>query len=140
MGLLIINLITINFVSAKSYVADDTTILSSNIHDFFNNYFSYDDQYLYFPYECNYDDRIRVCYYGINHENEYVALIYENGGYTYSQVIDVGIDNNFSVTGNNIFYKNVSTGYLIFFAISFIFGFVLIIKLLSHLLPRRLTL
>lgn len=116
---------------AKSYVADDSVIIEDNIHSFFNNYFSSTDIYEYFPYECNYSDYNRTCYYGINQDNEYVDISYTYGDrFNYDRVITTGIDENFSVTGNNVIKKGVSINYIILVVLVF-FG---VIKIVDKLL------
>lgn len=116
---------------AKSYVSDDSVIIEDNIHSFFNNYFSSTDTYQYFPYECNYSDYSRTCYYGINQDNEYVDISYIIGDrFNYDRVITTGIDENFSVTGNNVIKKGVSINYIILIVLVF-FG---VIKIVDKLL------
>lgn len=127
---LIITLVPITSY-AKSYVADDSVIIEDNIHSFFNNYFSSTDTYQYFPYECNYSDYNRTCYYGINQDNEYVDISYTYGDrFNYDRVITTGIDENFSVTGNNVIKKGVSINYIILIVLVF-FG---VIKIVDKLL------
>lgn len=101
--LLIITLVTVN-VSAVNYTAEDT-VINSNIHDYFNNYFNDNVSYQYFAYECG----DRTCYYGIDSNNNYVNITYNNtSGYSYNYVITSGVDDNFSVTGTSIFKHEVS--------------------------------
>lgn len=98
---------------AKSYVSDDTVVITSDMHNFFNNYFDYTDSYLYFPYECGYSDYNRTCYFGINQDNEYVDITYSGSGYNYDRLISTGVDNSFSVSGSNVIRKSVSVEYVL---------------------------
>lgn len=102
--LIITVLATVN-VNAVSYTAKDT-VINSNIHDYFNNYFNDNLSYQYFAYECG----ERTCYYGIDSENNYVNISYTStsSGYNYDYLITSGIDEDFSVTGTSIFKHEVS--------------------------------
>lgn len=115
-------------VRATSYTADDSVIISSQYHDFFNNYFDGKTGYLYFPYSCPTTDYNRTCYYGINKKNEYVKIMYVGSGYSYTQKIETGIDDSFSVTGVNIIHKNVNPVYTILSGLAF--GLLIYIVLL----------
>ena len=96
-------LVTVD-VSAVNYTAEDT-VINSNIHDYFNNYFNDNVSYKYFAYKCG----DRTCYYGIDNNNNYVNITYNNtSGYNYNYVITSGVDDNFSVTGTSIFKHEVS--------------------------------
>lgn len=129
--LIIMSVVTID-VHAVNYVADDSYIMSSQYHDIFNNYFSDDVSYQYFSYECNYGSNTRHCYYGINSKNEYLNVIYENTGYnSYTTKIVKGIDENFSVSGVNVYKKNVNPTYSILYGIAFIFVLFIIWKLVD---------
>lgn len=113
-------------VSAQSYTADDSVVLGSNIHDYFNNYFGDNVSYQYFGYSCG----DRTCYYGINSKNEYVNITYSTtSGYSYDYVITTGTDENFSVSGNNVFKKEVSNSRLIIYALAFLTGTFVILAL-----------
>lgn len=97
---LIISLTTINFVNAQSYQADDTTIISSNYIDMFQNYFGEDTSYKYFTYKCTYGSNERNCYYAIDDDFNYIRVVYLfNGTYNYTTKIETGIDEDFSVSG-----------------------------------------
>lgn len=98
-----------NNVNAQSYVADDNYIISSNYHDFFRHYFGEDKSYQYFSYRCSNDSYNRNCYYGIDSDNNYIKIEYEDtGNYSYNQKITTGVDENFSVSGNAIFKQEIS--------------------------------
>lgn len=98
-----------NNVNAQSYVADDNYIISSNYHDFFRHYFGEDKSYQYFSYRCSNDSYNRNCYYGIDSDNNYIKIEYEDtGNYSYNQKITTGVDENFSVSGNAIFKQGIS--------------------------------
>lgn len=122
---LIITIVHTTNVSAKSYTADDNYVMDTKYHDLFRNYFGKDVSFKYFPYRCDYNNYTRECYYGIDSENNYVNIIYQDyGSYNYNQIIDFGKDENFSVTGNNIYEVNVDNSevikYILIFAIVFI--------------------
>lgn len=104
---------TIN-LNAESYTTKDSVLISSNIHDFYNNYFNGSKSYKYFPYDCN----SRTCYFGIDSENNYVRLYY-TGDYSNNLTIQKGVDNNFSVNGVNIVEKDVQISYIVIRAIIF---------------------
>lgn len=109
---------TIN-VNAVTYTADDSVIISSQYHDFFNNYFDGKTGYLYFPYSCSNTDYNRTCYYGIDNNGKYVKIMYVGSGYTYSQKIETGIDKNFQVNGLNVIHKDVKPIYTIITGLAF---------------------
>lgn len=120
--LLTILVLTINVpsVNAQSYVADDNYTINSQYHDLFNNYFDGSKSYQYFPYKCNYGNSYyRECYFGIDSAGNYLKVdyIYENNSYTTNYT--TGIDEAFSVSGNNIFKKGVSTQRIYLYAIVF---------------------
>lgn len=102
--------------NAQSYVAEDT-VLNSNIHDYFNNYFNGNRSYQYFGYSCG----DRTCYYGIDSDNNYVNITYTNtSGYSYDYLITTGIDENFSVSGTSVFKKEIKDSRAILMALSLI--------------------
>lgn len=117
--------------NATSYTADNSVIISSDIHDLYNNYFKKSDTYLYFPYSCYYDSYYsRTCYFGINQNNEYLKVDYVTSGNSYTRRITTGTDDNFSVNGNNVIRKEVSIDYVLVVAI----GFIFVIKIVNLLL------
>lgn len=111
---------------AQSYTASNT-ILGSNIHDYFNNYFNGSNSYQYFAYACG----DRTCYYGIDSENNYVNITYEtsSSGYSYNYVISTGVDNNFSVSGANVFKKEINDSKVILWALAFLTGCLVVYML-----------
>lgn len=111
-------LVPITSVHAVSYVAEDT-LLNSNVHDYFNNYFNGSKSYQYFGYACG----DRTCYYGIDSDNNYVNITYTNtSGYSYDYLITTGVDNNFSVSGSNVFKKDINDSRVILMSLAFIFA------------------
>lgn len=109
-------------VNAQSYTAEDT-VLNSNIHDYFNNYFNGNKSYQYFAYTCG----DRTCYYGIDSDNNYVNITYTNiNGYSYDYIITTGVDENFSVSGTNIFKKEINDSRAILVALAFLISFAVI--------------
>lgn len=113
-------------VKAVSYTSDDSVLIGSNIHDYFNNYFGENTSYKYFPYVCG----DRTCYYGINSKNEYVKITYTStSGYSYDYDITTGIDENFSVTGTNVFTKEVGNSRILIVSLAFIFTFLIVLLL-----------
>jgi len=101
---------------AQSYTAENT-IIGSNIHDYFNNYFNGNKSYQYFAYECG----ERTCYYGIDSDNNYVNITYTNtSGYNYDYLITTGVDDNFRVTGSNVFKKEINNSRVILVALALI--------------------
>ncbi len=109
MLVLIITLVlTISTVNAQSYTSNDETIISTQYHELFNNYFSGANSYLYFPYTCRVNNYDRVCYFGIDSEGNYLKVEYVSSGNSYSTRIRDGIDQNFSVSGSNIVRKEVN--------------------------------
>lgn len=115
---------------ATTYTSDESVVISSQYHDFFNNYFDGTKSYLYFPFSCSYNDYYRTCYYGIDSENNYVKITYNGSGYNYNQVMETGVDENFQVNGKNVIRKNVNPLYIIIYGLAFIFIFIIICLLL----------
>lgn len=119
---LIIILVPITSVKAQSYTAEDT-LLSSNIHDYFNNYFSGNKSYQYFGYVCG----DRTCYYGIDSDFNFVNITYTStSGYNYNYKITTGVDENFSVSGANVFKKDVNNSRAILMALALITAIITI--------------
>ena len=123
-----------NNVNAQSYVADDNYIISSNYHDFFRHYFGEDKSYQYFSYRCSNDSYNRNCYYGIDSDNNYIKIEYEDtGNYSYNQKITTGVDENFSVTGNAIFKQGISQAKFSNILFIFVLCFIIFILMLGGL-------
>lgn len=118
---------TIN-VNAKSYIADDTVTIPSQYHDVFNNYFKEYQKYTYFPYECN-TNYSRTCYFGIDSQGNYLDISYKNYGNSYELQYTKGVDEDFSVTGVNVFIHEPSMASLLTCAVIFIFLVLLICSL-----------
>lgn len=97
--LVIISLIITNNVYADSYTTNNT-IISTQYHDFFQLHFK-NTEYKYFPYNCNLTSSsyYRTCYMGIDKDGNYIKISYNNN----ELEITRGIDNNFSLTGDNYF-------------------------------------
>ena len=128
LGIILVPTISVN---AKSYVADDSVTISSQYHDVFNNYFKEYEQYTYFPYEChaNYS---RTCYFGINSKGNYLDISYKIVGNSYELQYKTGVDEDFSVTGVNVFVHEPSMATLIACALVFIFLVYLICLLIQE--------
>lgn len=123
-----------NNVNAQSYVADDNYIISSNYHDFFRHYFGEDKSYQYFSYRCSNDSYNRNCYYGIDSDNNYIKIEYEDtGNYSYNQKITTGVDENFSVSGNAIFKQGISQAKFTNITFIFVTCFIIFILMLGGL-------
>lgn len=121
-----------NNVNAQSYVADDNYIISSNYHDFFRHYFGEDKSYQYFSYRCSNDSYNRNCYYGIDSDNNYIKIEYEDtGNYSYNQKITTGVDENFSVSGNAIFKQGISQAKFTNIILIFIFCLFILCNLMG---------
>lgn len=116
MLVLIVTSVPIINLNADTYVSNDNTLVSSNIHDFFENYFSPKDTYQYFPYTCG----DRTCYFGINSDNEFVRLYY-SGTYGSNLQIEKGVDYEFNVSGVNVFIHEPDIQFEILISIVFIF-------------------
>lgn len=122
---------------AKSYVADDNYIMSSNIHDLFDNYFGSSKSYKYFPYKCYYGNYDRECYYGIDKDFNYLNVTYNcESSYGCSQVIDIGVDENFTVNGKNIYQKEVSADVSILYFLVFT-GLIILFLELTKVVVRN---
>lgn len=138
MSVLMLIAITISFkvdkVNAISYTADDTTSISSQYHDIFNNYFSGKNSYKYFTYKCTYGTSERNCYMGIDSKGNYLKIVYDYTNYNnYHIVYEKGKDENFSVSGVNIYEKSVDNNYIILCFLCFCLTLFMINKLLSDL-------
>jgi len=123
---LIITLVpTISF--AQSYTADDSYTLNSQYHDLFNNYFDGIFSYQYFPYKCNYGSyNNRECFYGIDSNGNYLKIDYVQNGSSYEVRYTTGVDNNFSVSGVNVFKKGIDPIYILLFLSCFVFLTILL--------------
>lgn len=120
--------ITCKNVSAKSYVADDNITISSSFHDVFNNYFDESKKYTYFAYKCD----NRTCYFGIDEDNNYLEITYTGTQYNNQIVYKKGTDNNFSVSGVNVFNHNPSANSQLLYAFVFSLVFVVFFKLFKR--------
>lgn len=128
LALLIISLVITNNVHADSYTTNNT-IVSSQYHDFFQLHFK-DTKYKYFPYDCQRQTSsyYRTCYFGIDKEGNYIKIAYNTND---ELEISKGIDNNFSLSGNNYFEINdINYEYYILI----ILGIILCMKLVVGLL------
>ena len=120
LALIIMLVPTISY--AQSYTAENT-LLNSNVHDYFNNYFSGSKSYQYFGYACG----DRTCYYGIDSDNNYVNITYTNtSGYSYDYLITTGVDDTYSVTGVNVFKKEINDSRVILMALALITAIITI--------------
>lgn len=129
MLVLLITLVPTISVNAKSYVADDTVTIPTQYHDVFNNYFKEYQKYTYFPYECN-TNYSRTCYFGIDSHGNYLDISYKNYGNSYELQYTTGIDENFSVSGVNVFIHEPSMTTIMTYALIFIFLVLLVCSLI----------
>lgn len=118
--------LTTNEVNAKAYVSDDSTTVSSQYHEVFKNYFSEDLKYIYFPYSCSFGNYSRTCYFGIDEYGNYLNISYASSGNSYELKYTSGIDEDFSVTGSNIFTHKPSMATISAYALIFVFLVVLL--------------
>lgn len=114
---------------ADTYVADDTYTMTSQYHDVFNNYFSPWVSYQYFSYDCVYGSYARQCYLGIDSEGNYLKINYVQDGNNYVVNYQEGVDEDFSVSGINVFKKGIDVNSIIAVAVIF-FGLLFFVKLL----------
>ena len=129
--LVIILLPTIK-VNASSYVAKNDIIIDTKYYDFFKNHFGEDNTYQFFAYNCSYGNSIRTCYYGIDSNNNYVKIDYNYSDiYNYSLNISKGVDNDFSVTGDNVINVSPSKSSILVNCVVFIFVFYVIYIMLG---------
>lgn len=128
MLVLAIILVPITKVSATSYTAKNDIIISSTYYDFYKAQFGEDKSYKFFAYDCSSGSYSRTCYYGIDKDNNYVQIKY-NSNYNYEIV--KGIDNNFSVSGDNVIEVKPSFISQLTYAIVFIFIFFVIYIMLG---------
>ncbi len=126
LGIILVPTISVN---AKSYVADDTVTIPSQYHDVFNNYFKEYQKYTYFPYECN-TNYSRTCYFGIDTKGNYLDISYKSSGNSYELQYTTGVDEDFSVTGVNVFIHEPSMATITAYALIFIFLVILICLLI----------
>lgn len=126
---LIIMLVPITNASAKSFTSADNVVIGTQYHEYFHSYFGDKISYQYFPYSCYYGSSSRTCYFGIDSAGNYVDIKYReysSGSYNnYETYIETGIDENFSVSGNNIINVSVSNSYVISIILVFIFVFLI---------------
>ena len=131
MVLVIILLPTIK-VNASSYVAKNDIIIDTKYYEFFRSHFGEDNTYQFFAYNCNYGSSIRTCYYGIDSNNNYVKIDYNYiGAYDYTLNISKGVDNDFSVSGDNIINVRPSKTSILVYCVVFIFVFYIIYIMLG---------
>lgn len=129
MVLAIILVLTTKDVNAKEYVADDNYSMTSQYHDIFNNYFGEDKEYLYFPYSCEIGPYSRECYFGIDKDGNYLDISYISSGSSYVVNYSSGIDEEFSVSGNNVFRKKVSSNIILLYGFTFFLVLLVILFL-----------
>lgn len=129
--LVIILLPTIK-VNAASYVAKNDIVIDLKYYEFFNRHFGDDNTYQFFAYNCIYGSSTRTCYYGIDINNNYVKIDYNyNDNYNYTLNISKGVDNDFSVTGDNIINVSPSKTSILLNCVVFIFVFYVIYIMLG---------
>lgn len=117
-------------VDAKSYVSDDSTVINAQYHELFNNYFSGENSYLYFPYKCKINNYDRVCYFGIDSKGNYLNVGYIASGNSYVTSITSGVDSSFDVSGNNVVRKGVKGVEIIKIFLIFLGVFYIICQLI----------
>lgn len=126
--LVIISLIITNNVYADSYTTNNT-IVPSQYHDFFQLHFK-NTEYKYFPYNCNLTSSsyYRTCYMGIDKDGNYIKISYNNNN---ELEITKGIDNSFSLNGDNYFeikdvnYQFIISIFICIFLLIFMIGGIL---------------
>lgn len=129
---LAIILLPIIKVNASSYVAKNDIIIDTKYYDFFKNQFGDDNTYQFFAYNCIYGSSNRTCYYGIDNNNNYVKIDYKYiDNYNYSLNISKGVDNDFSVSGDNIINVRPSKTSILVYCVVFIFVFYVIYIMLG---------
>lgn len=132
MLVLVIILLPIIKVNASSYVARNDIIIDTKYYDFFNSQFGDDNSYQFFAYNCTYGNSNRTCFYGIDTKNNYVKIDYKyTDNYNYSLNISKGIDNDFSVIGDNIINVSPSNTSILVKCVVFIFVFYIIYIMLG---------
>lgn len=132
MLVLVIILLPITNVNASSYVAKNDIIIDTKYYDFFNSQFGDDNSYQFFAYNCIYGNSSRTCYFGIDSNNNYVKIDYNYTDiYNYSLNISKGVDNDFSVTGDNIINVSPSKPSILVYCVVFIFVFYIIYIMLG---------
>ena len=132
MLVLVIIFLPIIKVNAISYVAKDDIIIDTKYYDFFKNQFGDDNTYQFFAYNCIYGNSNRTCYYGIDCKNNYVKIDYDYTDiYNYTLNISKGVDNDFSVTGDNIINVSPSKISILVNCVVFIFVFYIIYIMLG---------
>ena len=132
MLVLVIILLPITKVNASSYVAKNDIIIDLKYYEFFRTHFGEDNTYQFFAYNCSYGNSTRTCYYGIDSNNNYVKIDYNYSHiYDYSLNISKGVDNDFSVTGDNIIYISPSKTSMLTYCVVFFFVFYVIYIMLG---------
>lgn len=132
MSVLVIILLPIIKVNASSYVAKNDIIIDLKYYGFFRTYFGEDNTYQFFAYDCNYGSSNRTCYYGIDINNNYVKIDYKYIDiYDYTLNISKGVDNDFSVTGDNVINISPSKTSMLIYCVVFIFVFYIIYIMLG---------
>ena len=119
-------------VNASSYVAKNDIIIDLKYYEFFRTHFGEDNTYQFFAYNCVYGSSNRTCYYGIDVNNNYVKIDYKyTDSYNYYLNISKGVDNDFSVTGDNIINISPSKTSMLVYCVVFIFVFYVIYIMLG---------
>lgn len=132
MSVLVIILLPITNVNASSYVAKNDIIIDTKYYDFFKNQFGDDNTYQFFAYNCIYGNSNKTCYYGIDINNNYVKIDYKYIDiYDYTLNISKGVDNDFSVTGDNVINISPSKTSMLIYCVVFIFVFYIIYIMLG---------
>lgn len=120
---MVLTIILVPTVKAESYVAKEDVVIDTRYSNFFAEMFGEDTSYTYFPYDCSYSGSYsRTCYYGIDSENNYYDIEYTSSGTNLKK----GIDNNFSVTGNNVVVIQPKSTAVLKYGITFIFIFIVV--------------
>lgn len=119
-------------VNASSYVAKNDIIIDLKYYEFFRTHFGEDNTYQFFAYNCNYGSSNRTCYYGIDINNNYVKIDYKYiDNYNYTLNISKGVDNDFSVTGDNVINISPSKTSMLIYCAVFTFVFYIIYIMLG---------
>ena len=121
--ILVLTIILVPTVKAESYVSKDDVVIDSRYSNYFSEVFGEDKEYTYFPYDCTFGSSYsRTCYFGIDSKNNYYDIEYTSSGTN----IKKGVDNNFSVTGNNVIVVQPESISVLKYGITFIFIFIVV--------------
>ena len=120
---MVLTTILVPTVKAESYISKDDVVIDSRYSNYFAEVFGEDREYTYFPYDCTFGSSYsRTCYFGIDSRNNYYDIEYTSSGIN----IKKGVDNHFSVTGNNVITVHPKSTSVIKYGLAFIFIFFVV--------------